>query len=612
MIVFNNFQISVQGLLIGYQYDNLTRSITVVGTIPPGWDWAAIVQSGSNLDIIPLSVTESGLSATLTADNLSIPGYYKIQLRATQGELVQHTNIVQAYIGPSLSGSAQWPTVPTEFTQVEQNILTLNSNPPYPGDNGYWMVYDLDTGGYVQSTIPLPEVSAGPPGPDGKAATVQVGNTTTGEPGTAAAVVNTGTENAAILNFIIPRGANGIPGEPGPQGNDGADGFSPTATVQQTDTGAVITITDKTGTTQATITNGTDGSNGSDGAPGTDGNDGADGGFYTPGVTQPSADTMEVTFTPSAPGMPTLSPVQVTLPAGPQGEPGPQGNPGNDGVSPTATVEQTETGAVVTVTDASGATTATLTNGSPGPAGADGGYYTPSVSQPTPDTMQVAFTPSASGMPTVGPTDITLPSGGGGEVLNLTGFQPDPSDPNIFSAQLTDEQYNSVVSCQVNGTPIYIENTFLVYPTSNNYYESPHFSSVPFDNGTFYYLIVNSQTKMTLFYGEIPLSATPKNAGAFYSLNTPQQNNDTPYQLAFETNVPVIALYPASGGNQLMLYPDIQTTSTGTYVFSNSQYTLTFDTQANTATLSQIDRVTETQMTEAINAAIGGALEASY
>ena len=40
---------------------------------------------------------------------------------------------------------------------------------------------------------------------------------------------------------------------------NGEDGFSPIATVAQTDTGAVISITDKNGTTTTTVTNGADG-----------------------------------------------------------------------------------------------------------------------------------------------------------------------------------------------------------------------------------------------------------------------------------------------------------------------------------------------------------------
>ena len=46
-------------------------------------------------------------------------------------------------------------------------------------------------------------------GPPGAAATVTVGTVTTGEPGTDAIVTNSGTENAAVLDFTIPKGENG-------------------------------------------------------------------------------------------------------------------------------------------------------------------------------------------------------------------------------------------------------------------------------------------------------------------------------------------------------------------------------------------------------------------
>lgn len=52
-------------------------------------------------------------------------------------------------------------------------------------------------------------ILSGPPGP---AATVSVGSTTTGNPGTSAAVTNSGNTSNAVLNFTIPRGADGLPG----------------------------------------------------------------------------------------------------------------------------------------------------------------------------------------------------------------------------------------------------------------------------------------------------------------------------------------------------------------------------------------------------------------
>lgn len=77
----------------------------------------------------------------------------------------------------------------------------------------------------------------GTDGEDGIAATIAVGTTTTGDPGTNAAVTNSGDTTTAIFNFTIPRGEigeTGPPGEigltgsvgptgpPGPAGTDGA------------------------------------------------------------------------------------------------------------------------------------------------------------------------------------------------------------------------------------------------------------------------------------------------------------------------------------------------------------------------------------------------------
>lgn len=63
--------------------------------------------------------------------------------------------------------------------------------------------------------------ATGPQGETGEAATIAVGTVTTGQPGTGAAVTNTGTANAAIFNFTIPQG---IQGETGPKGETGETG----------------------------------------------------------------------------------------------------------------------------------------------------------------------------------------------------------------------------------------------------------------------------------------------------------------------------------------------------------------------------------------------------
>ena len=40
-------------------------------------------------------------------------------------------------------------------------IIDLNNHPPIPGNNGYWLIWDTDRGAYVESDLPLPEVSGG-------------------------------------------------------------------------------------------------------------------------------------------------------------------------------------------------------------------------------------------------------------------------------------------------------------------------------------------------------------------------------------------------------------------------------------------------------------------
>lgn len=247
MIVFNNFQICVQGLLLGYQYDNLTRTLDVQGDIPSGWDWVAMVQIGSNFDIIPLSATETGLSATLTADNLSINGYYNVQLKATQGELVQHTNIVRAYVSASLSGDAQWPTIPTEFTELEKAVqqaaaqaaesaqdaqtaqqaiegMTVSSETLEPGEQA--TVTKTTQDGVVNLAFGIPTGPKGDPGPQGIPGP-QGEKGEAGEPGPQGPQGEKGDtgEQGPIgpEGPHGPEGPQGIQGEPGPQGPPGQD-----------------------------------------------------------------------------------------------------------------------------------------------------------------------------------------------------------------------------------------------------------------------------------------------------------------------------------------------------------------------------------------------------
>ena len=66
----------------------------------------------------------------------------------------------------------------------------------------HWLIGETDTG-------VIAEGQNGNNGQDGTAATIQVGTVTTGAAGTNASVTNSGTSNAAVFDFVIPRGADG-------------------------------------------------------------------------------------------------------------------------------------------------------------------------------------------------------------------------------------------------------------------------------------------------------------------------------------------------------------------------------------------------------------------
>lgn len=161
MILFDNWRIKYVGELLARQYDNLSRTLLVKG-VPDGWDWTMMVQTGEYFDVIALAPMEEGVGVVLTEEQLSLDGYYSMQLVGTlkdDGVTKRHTNVLQVYVGESLSGDANWPTVPSEFRQIENNIRELNANPPIPGENGYWMIWDLDSHSYVESAFPLPDYS---------------------------------------------------------------------------------------------------------------------------------------------------------------------------------------------------------------------------------------------------------------------------------------------------------------------------------------------------------------------------------------------------------------------------------------------------------------------
>lgn len=167
--------------------------------------------------------------------------------------------------------------------------------------------------------IPGEQGPRGEPGADGvtgAAATIQIGTVSSGS---TPSVTNSGTENAAVFDFVLvpgpqgPAGVDGLqgpPGETGPQGEKGDKG----------DKG-------DPGQPGAEGPKGEQGEPGDTGPQGAPGEPGEDGGYYSPTVDAEG----NLTFTASKPGMPDVQSANVKGPKGDTGDQGPTGNQGVQG-----------------------------------------------------------------------------------------------------------------------------------------------------------------------------------------------------------------------------------------------------------------------------------------
>ena len=158
----------------------------------------------------------------------------------------------------------------------------------------------------------------GAKGDPGESATITVGETVTGEPGTPAKVENTGTAQNAILKFTIPKGEKGDPGTGGGGGSTVSVDVGETVTGEPgTNANVENTGTDENVVLKFTIPRGETGAPGAKGDPGERGPEGPQG---------PAGEN-------GAPGA-----------KGDPGEQGPAGQKGDPGTSATVTVGETVTG----------------------------------------------------------------------------------------------------------------------------------------------------------------------------------------------------------------------------------------------------------------------------
>jgi len=160
-------------------------------------------------------------------------------------------NVVQN--GPVTGDTPMEPTL-TLYEQVLAAAGAANSAATQAAEVSAQLIQDKENGVFN--------------GEDGVTPAVQIGTVLTGVSGSEAQVSQTGTATDVVLNFVIPRGLQGIPGGQGVPGRDGVDGYSPTVSVSEITGGHRITITDRNNTQIVDVMDGKTGPTGPEGKQG--------------------------------------------------------------------------------------------------------------------------------------------------------------------------------------------------------------------------------------------------------------------------------------------------------------------------------------------------------
>lgn len=150
------------GFSLGFEGDNGATVLEVSTDLTEEWDLKVDVEKDGEKNIIQLTRTGMVYSALLKAPMLADDGTYAMQVRGTLGDYVRHSNLFYATVFRSINAVDFFPPpLPSEFEQMEDRLTSINDNPPMPGENGYWMIWNPDKKEYEESDIPLPAESSG-------------------------------------------------------------------------------------------------------------------------------------------------------------------------------------------------------------------------------------------------------------------------------------------------------------------------------------------------------------------------------------------------------------------------------------------------------------------
>lgn len=167
-ITLTGTKVSLDTHTLAFAKNNLVNEIICTVDTDESWTYRIDVLysqtdcSGNPLyNIINLNRTGNVCSASLTIAMLPFSGKYTMQLRGIKDQQIYHSDIFEVWVKYSIDPSNVYDPVPSEFYQIEDNIIEINNHPPYPDISGFWMIWNPTTHKYELSTIPIPTEAGG-------------------------------------------------------------------------------------------------------------------------------------------------------------------------------------------------------------------------------------------------------------------------------------------------------------------------------------------------------------------------------------------------------------------------------------------------------------------
>lgn len=260
VITISGTQVQIIGdLEIMFQHDNLVHTLAAVTDKDESWEYNIDIEIPSEKRYNSIIMTRNAnmLSVDLTRQMLPYDGRYVFQFRGTnKNGAVYHTDKFNLWIKDSIDLNNAYNPMPSSFYQLEQyfkdnvqkveDIADKITSGEYTGATFTPIVSEdgelsWTNNGGLENPEPVnikgPQGEQGTPGKDGEAgpqgiqgvqgnpgtaATITVGSVTKGDN---PSVTNSGNENQAVFDFVLPKGDKGDIGESGPRGEQGSPGF---------------------------------------------------------------------------------------------------------------------------------------------------------------------------------------------------------------------------------------------------------------------------------------------------------------------------------------------------------------------------------------------------